>query len=337
MYIDFRSLEFYVNGTKLKGVNDLTFDINDESSQFQALGNQNHLNIRTSLPQGNITLNRSMVEKDFLFHNYSGNNGFHGFLLLNGATGQNVCFSSGYMTAYSVSFGINQQPQITTSINVFGQMGRSSVTGFYNRTSGEYALINNAPDNYNFSCWAVADIANSRVYRLDENPLNFIPTGANLYIDNNYFSPTQIFDSYGTGITGCIYKQDDYAIISSKNIRLAIDDTQNNRLVAANIIFDLPKVPVYALKNKYPSFVYSDYPANIQCELELEAEDYTMFSNLDWPLNKKIHTIKFDIFDIRNRYITSFDLGRMELLKSQVIVSKNKSLAARLTYKKSNE
>lgn len=104
-------------GQNLSGISDLTFDSNFGMGFLPSLG-KNFGFGKVGASEGSVEFSRSLIYNDPVIA-YTGDLPCSGQFSYNGSS---YGFESGYLTSYSVSCSVGQVPNVSASIQVFGEM-----------------------------------------------------------------------------------------------------------------------------------------------------------------------------------------------------------------------
>ncbi len=302
----------YINGIRLIGVENVSVSHNTQSTNLDVLGLNGYIHARTDYPTANISIDMAMVDKPWLYTVFSGSV-FNGSILVNNQTGQNFSFQSGVLTEYSINFSLNEQPRINASITAYAGAGEMNITGLF-----DFGRISGAPANYYYA--GNAGIINGAIYKVSTVPSFFISTGDELFYNNAAAIATGVYNTV-QGTATDIFKKHKLRPISSRSIKLRIDDTRNNRLINASVSYRSPKIVNYYLGSKIPCEILHQ-PPQISCVLEFEPEDYKMYNSFQFPTTTKARNIIFEIKDIYNNLIETIDLGNMNIVTERISIGR---------------
>ena len=108
---------FVVNGYQLSGVDSVQVSYSVPLENSLTLGSPFGYNLNNPM-QAEISLQRSCLYQDPLL-SFTGDSSFSGSFKYNGLT---YGFTSGFLNRYSISCGVGDVPQISASINVYGEL-----------------------------------------------------------------------------------------------------------------------------------------------------------------------------------------------------------------------
>jgi len=108
---------FVANGYQLSGVESLSISYSVPLENSLTLGSDFGYNLNNPM-QAEISLARNLIYADPLLA-FTGDNSFSGSLSYNG---QSYGFSSGFLTRYGVNCTVGEIPQVSCSINVYGDL-----------------------------------------------------------------------------------------------------------------------------------------------------------------------------------------------------------------------
>jgi len=116
---------FYIDGLQMSGVSSIdgSYSIQYQENTFLGYGGDPDL-IQNAPGSATFNINRAMVTSDEPITNLIADTGFNGGIEYNGKF---LNFESGYLNSYSVSFGVNQIPQTSIDISVYGEIGPSAI------------------------------------------------------------------------------------------------------------------------------------------------------------------------------------------------------------------
>lgn len=144
----------YMQGVKLKGVNNISFSSSANFKSINILGSSSINQITAGAPQANVSVTRDLSFVD-LFQNYTGiNRSIRGSLLYGNRM---ISFNEGHLTSYSYSVDYGQTPVSTLGITVYGNLGSGDpeVAGYMNY-QGSYQDDSNKkivrPSDISVSC-----------------------------------------------------------------------------------------------------------------------------------------------------------------------------------------
>ena len=110
---------FVVNGYQLSGVDSVQVSYSVPLENALTLGSSFGYNLNNPM-QAEISLQRSCLYQDQdILLKFTGDSSFSGSFKYNGLT---YGFTSGFLNRYSISCGVGDVPQISASINVYGEL-----------------------------------------------------------------------------------------------------------------------------------------------------------------------------------------------------------------------
>lgn len=330
------SVNLFLDGVRVNGLEDITVTTSPISETVDYIGNEGSQNIRSAYENTKLSISKKYYGPDGFINRFSGSL-INGYITINNQTGNNIAFTSGCLTNYSILFGINQQPSISCDFEFYNQCGQLNITGrpFVVNNSGFFYLNSAAPEDYYYSTMAVIQTGNKRIYRYNDNPLNYFRTGDDIYFSGEYVSNIALIsNTASTGHTGYIYRKERLPIVSSKGIKLDIDDARNNNLIQASINYSFPKLPIYNIGNKYPSKIFHLTPSEVICTLDFEPDNYELFNQNNWPNSAKRNNLNFRLFDKSGNFVDAVNLGTMELISEKSSVNMDGTLRISAEYKK---
>jgi len=232
---------FYVGGTGISGVTDLSMSYSVARRPINVLGGGHIQPILAEPPQGEISFTRNYIYNDPLL-GLTGDYGVDGSLIyasdLNESAGQVIGFTSGYLTNYSISADVGSIPQVRCTFVVFGQLG-SGVRGGELDYSGIYELPNLCFLNQDNIILSVDQSDSNRItkfsqeYNITRTPVYDLREKTS----QNYYAPTQVITQTPVEL--------------STNFTIEIDD-----YYTANMI------------DNVRSGVYKSLSVNIRCPIE---------------------------------------------------------------------
>lgn len=330
------SVNLFLDGVRVNGLEDITVTTSPISETIDYIGNEGSQNIRSAYENTKLSISKKYYGPDGFINRFSGSL-VNGYITVNNQTGNNIAFTSGCLTNYSILFGINQQPSISCDFEFYNQCGQLNITGqpFVVNNSGFFYLNSAAPEDYYYSTMAVIQTGNKRIYRYNDNPLNYFQTGDDIYFSGEYVNNIALIsNTVSTGHTGYIYRKERLPIVSSKGIKLDIDDARNNNLIQASINYSFPKLPIYNIGNKYPSKIFHLTPSEVICTLDFEPDNYQLFNQNSWPNSAKRNNLNFRLFDKSGNFVDAVNLGAMELISEKSSVNMDGTLRISAEYKK---
>ena len=117
---------FYIGGTGISGIRDLSFSYNVARNPINALGMGHVQPVLAETLQGEISMTRDLIYVDPIL-NLTGDQSVDGSIVyateLDQSNGQVIGFTSGYLTSYSVSTSVGDVPTVDCTFAVFGKMG----------------------------------------------------------------------------------------------------------------------------------------------------------------------------------------------------------------------
>ena len=232
---------FYVGGTGISGVTDLSMSYSVARRPINVLGGGHIQPILAEPPQGEISFTRNYIYNDPLL-GLTGDYGVDGSLIyatdLDENSGQVIGFTSGYLTNYSISADVGSIPQVRCTFVVFGQLG-SGVRGGELDYSGIYELPNLCFLNQDNIILSVDQSDSNRItkfsqeYNITRTPVYDLREKTS----QNYYAPTQVITQTPVEL--------------STNFTIEIDD-----YYTANMI------------DNVRSGVYKSLSVNIRCPIE---------------------------------------------------------------------
>lgn len=115
---------FFINSTQIPGIQSISSSFDNKAVLLDYIGIGKSNFAQNGPYNGNFTINSLLVSTD-QFLQYTGNLGFNGYIVESKSnTNKSYSFTSGYLTTYTQRCAIGEIPQITTSIDVFGNLGR---------------------------------------------------------------------------------------------------------------------------------------------------------------------------------------------------------------------
>lgn len=339
LYLNKSNQIVFLNSSRLCGTESFSVSLPKPMSQFRYLGNAAAINIKNSSPVTNISISKSVTDKDLLW-SYTGNAAINGCLLqYTDLNPTNVSFISGYLSSYNFSAQIGQIPQVSAEIVCYGHAG--SLNGTESRTfSNDLYCIRNTPyDTTYISAGAVAiDTATDYV-----SSLSGYYGGAQIVTGDLFFYSGAAYNYSGiiTGVinnqnfyvsglnapfseTGIGYKKMNPKRIGPASISLNISEFETNRVNSLKFDYNMKRIPVYTLTSCIPKEILLDSPSALSLEVELEVNDYDMQKNTSYPAQKKIRNLSFNLLSYdNNQIIQTYNLGNMELISENYRASAN--------------
>tara|TARA_Y100000034_G_C6863221_1_gene393133 strand:+ start:152 stop:1033 length:882 start_codon:yes stop_codon:yes gene_type:complete len=220
---------FYVNGTGLSGVQSIngSYGVSERPINILGYGYVNH--ILDGPLQGNFTIDRVLVNQDAMLNMTGENAAFSGVVSYNAygsavtASTGSFGFYSGYLTSYKLSCDVESLPEVSTTVSVYGDLGRNLVSASELGAKDSDSATDNAinlPDqgSITISCSELNTVSN-RIVSLNHEiscqrePVYALPTSA---ADAKAKYPVQV-DLV-------------YPLEQTTNLTLEIDDYQTKNL-----------------------------------------------------------------------------------------------------------
>ena len=275
----------YLNSTRLNGVQNVSASYQKNISLADYFGNNDIAQVPNGEPNGQCSLNSIYISSD-PFISYTGDVGAN-FYLLRSQTGEDYDFSfySGYMTSYSQQCGIGEIPSISTSWQVFGNIGTLSQYAIYlTNESGQYLT--------------------------DES-------GRSILVDGSSSSESEsqgYFDNLNTILTGGETTLSEN-IVGYNSIGLSIDDFSTNRVMQYSFSIQCPRNPKYVVGQIRPKHVLQVTPIQIDVSFEYEIDNYELDSLRQDPCNptSKDITITAKNYQTKNT-ILAYSFSDMKLI-----------------------
>jgi hypothetical protein len=242
----------------------------------------------------------------------------------------NLGFTSGYLTSYSLSVNNNQPIEIDASINVFGDYGQMEGDE-YNLFNYQLEGISGAPLGYIFlgPIRPLSPVVMS--YNSGFNFNTILNTGDMFFAaegglvwsgfvvsktSTNFTSSTiRATSSQNTKL----YKKKKNYQVSANSIEINLDEFNTNRVNSFNLSLSRDRIASYCLGQSLPYEINSFDPMNINCSFEIEMDGYQFQKSKLYPtgfyraqnllLNVKDYTsgINIQSFNFNNLYLTSHD------------------------------
>ncbi len=138
----------FLGSGKLLGIDSILIQNNlgSQSMNYLGIGNKQTFQIPNSEQSSEVTLNSYLINSD-PFISLTGKEPINMFILKDkNNINNNYCLISGYLSSYSAKFGINQIPQISTSLKFYKNSGPIPLNNLDPLSSGQLVDIQN--NNY---------------------------------------------------------------------------------------------------------------------------------------------------------------------------------------------
>ena len=275
----------FLGSTRLNGVQNISTSYQKNLSLADYFGNNEIVQLPNGEPNGQCSINGLYITSD-PYIQYTGEIGAN-FYLLRSATGEDYdfSFSSGYMTSYSQQCGIGEIPSISTSWQVFGNIGTLSQYATYlTNESGQYLTAEDGR-------YLLLDgnVSSELEYQGYYDDLNSILSGG----------PTILPDN----------------IVGYNSIGISIDDFTTNRVMQYSLSIQCPRNPKYVVGQIRPKYVLHTTPIQIDVSFEYEIDNYELDSLRQDPCNptSKDITITAKNYKTKNT-ILSYSFSDMKLI-----------------------
>lgn len=323
--------KLFMDGFEIDGIQSISFNQPLQLETYNYLGTQ-PLTKYNGNKVASISIKKQLFNKDKIF-TYTGQSRINGFILENNSFGiNNLGFTSGYLTSYSLNVTKNQPIEVDANISIFGDYGQMD--------GNEYSLFNyhlegisGAPQGYIF-CGPVRSFLNFNVNIASGNDITkvlstgdyaflrggtgFVWSGMVTRVNNGANIQVNTI-GLSAGTTTKIYKKKQNKQISANSINISLDEFSTNRVNSFNMSISLPRVPVYALGQSLPYEINSVNPLNVNCSFEIEMDGYQFQKTKLYPtgfyrfqnalISIKDYTsgIDYMTFNLNNLSLTSHD------------------------------
>ncbi len=114
----------FIGTAEIPGVQSIRADYEANASPLRLLGSRTTLNVPRGAQGGSVSINTLLISDDLLAP-LTGDYGVNGYIVRDRDefAPNTIAFTSGYLTSYSVRYGIGQLPEISTQIAVLGTIG----------------------------------------------------------------------------------------------------------------------------------------------------------------------------------------------------------------------
>jgi len=150
-YIRRESQYLYLNSSRVRGVQNVSFSNPVNAVDVSSLGADNSSFNVSGPKNGSFTVNCNLVSVDPL-KSYTGVNPVDGIIIFNkNNVTNNYGFISGYLTRYSSSCQIGESPKISADFSVFGDVGKISYEEAQNLISSEDDVKDSSSEDLSIS------------------------------------------------------------------------------------------------------------------------------------------------------------------------------------------
>ncbi len=117
------------------------------------------------------------------------------------------------------------------------------------------------------------------------------------------------------------------------SISLSLSDFTTNRVLAYDLSISVPRKPIYSFGNSTPDRVEIIWPLEVNCNFDIEVNDYSATTINDFPVNPKNQnlTITVNAFDT-NDPITTYQFNDLMLISESHSAAVNGVQMVRLGY-----
>lgn len=239
--------------------------------------------------QGQFNINSVLVGDDFML-DYTGDNPFTGSI----HHGREYFgFYHGYVTSHSVSCAVNQIPQTSTSVTVFGDIG-------------------GAPDYF-----ATED---------SEDPYDYIDQENDFGIAIEGTGPEQPYNASGKNPFPEIRVPD------PGSIRIECAGSKTDRVVSFQHTVNVNLTPIYVVGKSAPVQVDVVWPIVTTTNFTLEVDEYEYHRMKEYLIKPKVEDISIKVDDCLGNKVQDYIVREARMVGEQVSASAQGRLTVNLTY-----
>lgn len=294
----------YLGSVKLKGVQNVSSSYQKNLTLANYFGNNNISQVFNGEPVGQCSINSLYLTTD-PFITYTGNTGSNFFLLRSENSEEyDFSFTSGYMVSYTQQCGIGEIPSISTSWQVYGNIGNLSQYSYGLATENLDQII--TEDEY--------DIILNSISQSEEE-------------DNSYFDD---LNQIVTGGETTLAEN----IVGYNSIGLSLSNFSTNRVQQYSFSIQTPRIPKYVLGQVRPKYVLPSSPIQIDLNVQYEIDRFELDSMRQDPCNPTSEniTITAKNYETKNT-ILSYSFSDMKLVSEDYSSNTESYVTVNSTYR----
>ena len=117
------------------------------------------------------------------------------------------------------------------------------------------------------------------------------------------------------------------------SIEITCDGASSNRVTAFEYAIEVPRIPIYALGNKFPLEVHTQYPIRINSSFVLDVDDYSAFTLKEYLVRPKEKDISIVLKDsVTKDTIETYSIANARLISQEMSSNADTPLAINLRY-----
>ena len=350
--------EFYINGTKLSGVQGVRGQYSIPTVQNNFLGYNGPVDIIQNAPgRATFSVKKTMFTSDEEITDLIGEVSFNGGLKYNG---KKLGFKSGCLTSYGVNFSVDRPVESSFSVNVYGDMGSKTVpytgtevTGdlfknFYSLDSfilgldpklklkpGDFIRLENSNFDYS-NCGGRAEINwNNKDYQV-----------ADVFSDKYGLANTIVFNHgknvldscgglyVGGGVVSKVTSGSNEFIPTTSGISVECDGRTTNRVTNVSYNVQVTKSPIYKIGSYEPCQITSMKPIKTSLAFQLDVDDYEtkeVYDSIKTGIHEKTLHIKARDKCDPSRFV-KYTISGAHLISEEIFASNDNETTVNLKY-----
>lgn len=335
--------KFFANGTEIEGIQSISFNQPLQLETYNYLGLQ-PLTKYNGNKVASINVKKQLFDNDILLQ-YTGNNGINGLILENNTLGlNNLGFTSGFLTSYSLTINKNQPIEVDANINIFGDYGQMDGNE-HDLFNYQLEGISGAPPGYIFLGPIRPLTAVLLQYQSGYNFNNILNTGdtffaseGSLIWSGQVVSKTTInFTSSTTRASSSqstkLYKKKKNYQVSANSIEISLDEFNTNRVNSFNLSVSRERIPVYCLGQSSPYEINSSNPININCSFEIEMNGYQFQKTKLYPTGfYRAQNLSLSVKDYISGSIQDLNFNNLYLTAHDYLIDADGTAKVQLSY-----
>jgi len=340
--------KLFLDGAEIEGIQNIEFNAPIPIQNYDYLG-FSPVPLFNGNKVANISITKQIFADDIIF-SYTGSSGFNGLILENNQFNvNNLGFTSGYLTNYSINVQKNQPIEASCNFAIFGNYGQMEISdSLFNYYTSKIA---ESPKNY-FFLGPVRLTNNSTIINdvSGFNLSNKTTTGDFLFVSGgatNLFSGSLtgfvnnnliLSNSSNANTTGILYKKKENRQISANSISISLDEFNTNLVNSFNFNVGMPRVPVYCLNRDMPYEIHSITPLDVNCSLEMDLNNYQFEKLKLYPTGfYKIQNLNVQLRDyLSGHNLMAFNFNNLFLTEHNYSLQADGNVKISLNYSNKN-
>jgi len=232
-----------------------------------------------------------------------------------------------YLGNYDVSIGavgaqvgrVSLSTELISSDILIQYTGESPINGFLLKNK------NNSNENYSFTSGFLSSYTSTA--SVGDTPK--IDASFEVFGNIGRITPAEASDFSSIAVSSPPVLN----IPNTKDISLSINDFNTNQVISYEININVNRRADFAISDKYPRRVRTNWPIEILVTLVVDASEYKAYSLRDFPLNSSTKNISISLLNSADEIMTSYSFSDMVLSSERYSANTNSKSTVTITYK----